>query len=220
MFFESALLLSVPGIRHGFGTISEEVPSPFSRIWNDAAPEWKQVHGTEIIRVTGPREHCGDADGLFCATPGVPIGIRTADCVPILLANKKGTAVAAIHAGWRGTKKRIVEVMRKHFSDLNENPRDWVAAIGPSIGPCCYEVSPELAKEFSTEFGTKYLDGSDKRYLDLQAINEELLYGIGLEQVEVLRYCCHCFGDGAPVLHSYRREGAGQRQYSLIGIGM
>ena len=144
----------------------------------------------------------------------------TADCIPVLMANKRGTCIAAIHAGWRGTRAHTLIHLWNELRIRKEHPRDWVAAIGPAIGPCCYEVSEELAEDFYDEF--KYLDPSGRlavptsRRLDLQSINAAELRKIGLAEVEILPYCTRC--SVAPLFHSYRREGGGTRQWSIIRI--
>ncbi len=93
------------------------------------------------------------ADGLMTDEPGLLMGIRTADCIPILVADRKRRAVAAFHAGWRGTVQRIVESgigrMRLQFGS---RPEDLIAAIGPGIGPCCYAVGEELLSSFESQF--------------------------------------------------------------------
>jgi YfiH family protein len=87
------------------------------------------------------------------AEPGLLLGIQTADCIPVLVADRKRRAVAAFHAGWRGTAKRIVEAgigrMRLEFGS---RPEDLIAAIGPGVGPCCYAVGEELLTEFESQF--------------------------------------------------------------------
>ena len=92
-------------------------------------------------------------DGLMTAEPGLLLGIQTADCIPVLVADRKRRAVAAFHAGWRGTVQRIVETgigrMRLQFGS---RPEDLVAAIGPGIGPCCYVVGEEVLSEFESQF--------------------------------------------------------------------
>jgi polyphenol oxidase len=93
------------------------------------------------------------ADGLMTDEPGLLLGVRTADCIPILVADRKRRAVAAFHAGWRGTVQRIVESgigrMRLQFGS---RPEDLVAAIGPGIGPCCYAVGEEVLSSFESQF--------------------------------------------------------------------
>jgi hypothetical protein len=93
------------------------------------------------------------ADGLMTDEPGLLLAIQTADCIPVLVADRKRRAVAAFHAGWRGTVKRIVESgvgrMRLEFGS---RPEDLIAAIGPGIGPCCYAVGEDALSEFESQF--------------------------------------------------------------------
>ncbi len=92
-------------------------------------------------------------DGLMTKTPGVLLGIQTADCIPVLICDTKKKAVAAFHAGWRGTVKRIVENgVGKMRVRLRSRPEDLIAAIGPAIGGCCYAVGEEVRSEFGSQF--------------------------------------------------------------------
>ena len=116
----------------------------------------RQIHSSLIRRVTA--KDAGEqarwkADGMMTAEPGVLLAIQTADCIPVLIADRKKCAVAAFHAGWRGTLKRIVEngVGRMRL-EFDSNPRDLVAAIGPGIGQCCYAVGEEVRSEFLSQF--------------------------------------------------------------------
>lgn len=116
----------------------------------------KQIHSSVLVlagagcglAAKGPK-----ADGLMTDEPGVLLGIQTADCIPVLVADRKRRAVAAFHAGWRGTVKRIVETgigrMRLEFGS---QPEDLTAAIGPGIGACCYSVGDEVMSEFESQF--------------------------------------------------------------------
>jgi hypothetical protein len=116
----------------------------------------RQIHSNLLI-------HCGaeDArrkrprkgDGLMTDEPGLLLGIQTADCIPVLVADRKRRAVAAFHAGWRGTVKRIVEsgVGRMRLA-FGSRPEDLIAAIGPGIGPCCYSVGEEVLSSFESQF--------------------------------------------------------------------
>jgi hypothetical protein len=116
----------------------------------------KQIH-SNLTRVVGvvdaDRELPWKADGMMTDEPGVLLGIQTADCIPVLLADRKRRAVAAFHAGWRGTVARIVESgvgrMRLEFGS---RPEDLIAAIGPGIGACCYAVGEEMLAEFESQF--------------------------------------------------------------------
>ena len=116
----------------------------------------RQIHSSLVRRVTA--KDAGEqarwkADGMMTAEPGVLLAIQTADCIPVLIADPKKRAVAAFHAGWRGTLKRIVEngVGRMRL-EFGSNPRNLVAAIGPGIGQCCYAVGEEVRSEFLSQF--------------------------------------------------------------------
>jgi polyphenol oxidase len=126
-------------------------------------------------------------------------------------------AVAAVHAGWRGVRARILSTLWARLNEKGETPSNWVAAIGPAIGPCCYQVSEELASDFKLEF-SRYGDAlvqPSHRMLDLPAIQEAELKSLGLSSVDLIRACTRC--TPGPRYFSYRREGAGTRQWSIIG---
>jgi hypothetical protein len=108
----------------------------------------RQVHGARVVAGSTPTSPpIEEADGVVTATAGVAACVAVADCVPILLARADGTAVAALHAGWRGTLARIAaEGVRSLGGGGGDAP---LAVIGPSIGPCCYQVSEELAVQFA-----------------------------------------------------------------------
>ncbi len=116
----------------------------------------RQIH-SNIVVLAAPadplRERLLKADGLMTDTPGLLLGVQTADCIPVLVADRKRRAVAAFHAGWRGTVKRIVETgigrMRLEFGSQPEN---LTAAIGPGIGVCCYAVGEEVFSSFQSQF--------------------------------------------------------------------
>jgi hypothetical protein len=115
-----------------------------------------QIHSNLVLLASSAdasREKPRSADGLMTGEPGLLLGIRTADCIPILVADRKRRAVAAFHAGWRGTVQRIVESgigrMRLQFGS---RPEDLIAAIGPGIGPCCYSVGEEVLSSFESQF--------------------------------------------------------------------
>jgi hypothetical protein len=99
------------------------------------------------------RDRPWKVDGQITSEPGLLMGIQTADCIPVLVADRKRRAVGAFHAGWRGTVKRIVELgvgrMRLEFGS---RPEDLIAAIGPGIGSCCYAVGEEVLSEFESQF--------------------------------------------------------------------
>lgn len=114
----------------------------------------KQIHSSVIRRVArGDLARSLRGDGLMTDEPGILLAIQTADCVPVLLADTKKKAVAAFHAGWRGTLKRIVENgVGRMRAEFRSRPEDLIAAIGPGIALCCYAVGEEVRSEFSSQF--------------------------------------------------------------------
>jgi polyphenol oxidase len=116
----------------------------------------RQFHSNLVVvadKADPQRERPRKADGIISALPGVLVAIQTADCIPVLVADRRQRVVAAFHAGWRGTVKRIVELgigrMRLQFGC---KPDDLIAAIGPGAGQCCYAVGEELLSEFESQF--------------------------------------------------------------------
>jgi hypothetical protein len=116
----------------------------------------KQIHSNLVLlaeAADASREQPHKADGLITDRPGLLLGIQTADCIPVLVADRKRRVVAAFHAGWRGTVQRIVEAgvgrMRLQFGC---QPEDLVAAVGPGIGPCCFSVGEDVLSSFESQF--------------------------------------------------------------------
>jgi len=168
----------------------------------------KQIHSSECVAAEGRSGILGEGDALLEDRPGSVVAVKTADCVPILLVDDAHHAVAAVHAGWRGTAAGIagkaVAAMRERFGS-----RDLYAAIGPSIGKCCYEVGPEVSAQFGLEGRT---------FLDLPEFNRRQLLdsGVTAERIFASNLCTQCKADE---FHSFRRdrEAAG-RLYSFAGI--
>ena len=156
----------------------------------------RQMHSTLVHRAgAGARGKPGD--GLWTDESDLPILAMTADCLPIVLAREKGIApaVAVVHAGWRGLLGGIVaEAVRTIGGSV-------AAAIGPAIGPCCYEVGPEVAEPFAALFGPDVLRG---RNVDLWAAAELALRAEGVEQIERLDLCTSC---NPELFFSHRRTG-------------
>jgi YfiH family protein len=116
----------------------------------------KQIHSSSVLSIgennATDAEPC-QGDGLITSQPGILLAIQTADCIPVLIADVKKKAVAAFHAGWRGTVKRIVESgIGKMRVAFRSRPEDLVAAIGPGIAACCYAVGEEVLTEFTSQF--------------------------------------------------------------------
>jgi polyphenol oxidase len=128
----------------------------------------RQVHSDIIRFVDSPAESTLAGDGLITATPGLLLGIQTADCLPIILVDPKHRSIGVFHAGWRGTLKRIVEKgvgeMRRYFDSW---PRDLKAAIGPGIHGCCYEVGEEVRAKFESQFAY-----AAKLFREIEEFNE------------------------------------------------
>lgn len=116
----------------------------------------KQIHSAVVLLVgkaDAGEQALHKGDGMMTGEPGILLGIQTADCIPVLIADRKKRAVAAFHAGWRGTLKRIVEngIGRMHI-EFGSRPEDLVAAIGPGIRACCYAIGEEVRMEFESQF--------------------------------------------------------------------
>lgn len=189
----------------------------------------RQVHGDVVHLVEAPLATpegkavlCGD--GLMTSRAGLLLGVQTADCVPVLLADTRLRAVAAFHAGWRGTLAGIVEkgvaAMQQEFGSRVE---DLTAAVGPAIALCCFEVGDEVRSGFRERFAyaETLISG---RHLDLHEANRRQLVGAGMsaERVTVLAECTVCarVDGGRRKYFSYRAEkGVTGRMLSVIGAG-
>ncbi|WP_433973869.1 peptidoglycan editing factor PgeF [Tunturiibacter lichenicola] len=172
-----------------------------------------------------------EGDGLITDVAGVLIGVGTADCVPVLVVDGKKKVVAAFHAGWRGTAAGIVEVgIARMVNEYGSRVEDLEAAVGPSIGACCYAVGNEVHKAFGARFGyAEELfrvgdeEDSAKWYLDLWEANLRQLLHAGLkeEQITVIGECTACAQDesGAMKYFSHRGEmGVAGRMLSVVGV--
>ena len=146
-----------------------------------------------------------NTDAVGTGIPLVFTTVFTADCVPVFLADLKNRRIMLIHSGWRGTLSRTTQNAVKRLVLLGASPAEIVSWIGPSIGICCYEVSPELAADFSVEF-PDCPDCIEGRYLDLKGLNKFQITSCGVpeENIEVSEYCTSCRKD---MFYSYRAEG-------------
>ncbi len=180
----------------------------------------RQVHGARVVRADAPGAPAEEADAVVSLRPGVAACVSVADCVPVLLADPATGAVAAVHAGWRGTLARAAaEGVRALSREAGAPPERLLAAVGPSIGPCCYQVSPELVERFRAELGPGLAgatgaDGAPR--LDLWAANRRVLEDAGVlpERIEVLGRCTACERD---LFFSHRRDaGRTGRQVAFI----
>jgi len=194
----------------------------------------RQIHSDLIYRVDQLPAQPLAADGLVTDTPGLVLAAQTADCLPVILVDRKRRAAGVFHAGWRGTAKRIIEKgvgeMRKHFGS---DPRHLVAAIGPGVRGCCYEVGEEVRTRFEAQFGYasslfREVKESDpvrekypmlfltarapghselpvKLFLDLVEANRRQLLdaGVSARNIDVAGPCTACHTD---LLFSFRAE--------------
>ncbi len=191
---------------HGFGT---RWSHSFGSCRNLAS--LRQIHSVDVVDAGGRMGCLGEGDGLIENTPGVIVGIKTADCIPILMVDPVHRAVAAVHAGWRGTVQKIggnaILQMQKRFST---RAQDLHVAIGPGIGKCCYEVGSEVLEQFR-----EYSPGPS--YLDLADINRRQIAdcGVPAAQIYMADICTMC----DPDFHSFRRDKqqAG-RMLSVVGV--
>ncbi|ACX52143.1 protein of unknown function DUF152 [Ammonifex degensii KC4] len=175
----------------------------FSR---EEAARGEQVHGTKVAVVNFPGEVFPATDGLLTAVPGIPLVALFADCVPIFLLDKARRVAGIVHAGWRGTARKIVlealALMQRSFSS---NLNDCLVVLGPAIGPCCYLVGEEVAEQFASWKGKVLVREGDKWRLDLREANRQLVLEAGVPQanVEVLPFCTSCHPE---LFFSHRRD--------------
>lgn len=185
----------------------------------------RQVHGRRVVTAEEAAEGPLEADGIAARcgrrTPGFP-AVRTADCVPILLADRSGRAVAAAHAGWRGTAAGIAGEAVRAMARLGVEPSRLLAALGPAIGGCCYEVDEAVARAVEAPSGgaaeslSRRVAGR-RPSLDLRQANRRQLERAGLppDSIHVAPWCTRCDRE---LFFSYRREGAAAGRM-LSGIG-
>lgn len=190
----------------------------------------KQTHSTERCTIESKQEAYApqpECDALITRLKGVLLGIQTADCLPILIADTRSGVFAAIHAGWRGTAGRITE---RTISDLmlvhGVNPRDCLAALGPAACVDCYEVGDDVIERYKKEFGYWHnllvnFKENGKAHLDVREANIQQLRFCGFsdDRIHVAEYCTMHQNE---LFFSYRKEGKGQpsgvgRSLSVIG---
>lgn len=181
-----------------------------------------QTHSDNVIIVN--KEDCGkgiinhqeavsDVDAFITAEKNVCIIILVADCVPVILFDKKKKIIAVIHAGWQGTVKKIVKkTIKKMTNEIGCYPKNIIAGIGPSIGPCHFEVKNDVFEEFKKVFGGKnkaLIQRESTMFIDLWELNkQQLLQGEILnENIEIMERCTVCQSDE---FFSARKGGKGR----------
>jgi YfiH family protein len=211
----------------------------------------RQIHSDSTVRVDSSdlaAKEAPQGDALFTRDPGILLAVQTADCIPILLADTKKRAIAAIHAGWRGTLRRIAaKTLGRMQMEFGTRPEDVIAALGPGIGRCCYEVGSEVARDFDAQFpnAREWVDGpfdalasgeNDPNWLpwltmkppghqppplrvhlDLIAANRAILADAGIPGRQIYSSDL-CTACRTDLLFSYRRERTTGRMIAAIGI--
>jgi YfiH family protein len=173
----------------------------------------RQVHGRVVV-VVRPGEAIGappDADAIVSTDPTRAIAVRVADCVPVLIADRGCRVVAAIHAGWRGTAAGVCGAAIDTIAALGAAPADLVAAVGPSIGPCCYQVDRPVKAAFDASqpgAGSWFeADGPGRWRLDLWTATIDQLAAAGVPRASISTARL-CTADNLSVCYSFRKERA------------
>lgn len=222
-FLTSPLLHRVSGLTHGFGKrlpgTRAQAREAASRAFLEQGETYflKQVHGCTVAGP--PWSEPPDADASVSSEAGTLLAVETADCLPILIADGEAGRVAAAHAGWRGTASGVTRAAVRALLEKGSKPRNLVAALGPCIGPCCYEVGMDVEEAFGAAGSAYFAPGRDGgKYLDVAAANRAQLLEAGCRasNIEHLDFCTRCRPD---LFFSYRRDGAyAGRMISVIGF--
>jgi len=191
---------------HGFGT---RLSKNFGKCPNVATLH--QIHSDFVIAAEGRSGSLGEGDALIENTPGVLVAVKTADCIPVLIVDPRNHAVAAVHAGWRGTVKNIAgRAIAELHSKFSSRAEDLHVAIGPGIGKCCYEVGPDVGQQFG-EYDAHGV------HLDLADMNRRQMTEIGVPSAQIYnaQLCTRCHSE----FHSYRRDKQNSgRMLSVVGV--
>jgi polyphenol oxidase len=207
-----------------------------------------QIHSDIVHEISSQSLPNSPGDAMFTRRPGLLLAVQTADCIPILLADSRTHTVAAVHSGWRGTLQRIAEkTLGRMRMEFGTRTHDVIAAFGPGIGSCCYEVGPEVAREFAAQFplARNWFQGpfdaaaagendpnwlpwltmappgqtpeSPRLHLDLIAANRALLLEAGVPGRNIFSSGL-CTACRTDLFFSYRKERTTGRLMAAIGI--
>lgn len=235
MSFQAGVLQQIPGIRHDFSIVGEARPANLFFC--------SQVHSGEVVEASTTLPS-GIIRGDAVLTRSTrPIAVVTADCLPLLISSDDGAWVAAVHGGWKGLHGGIIDQVLQHFASKGIAAQRLRVAIGPSIKPCCYEVSADFVDSLNADQNPSWPaeqapwsrqqpaprvapqipppppTQADSLWFDLGRYAVHLLHaaGVGDEQIEISDLCTYC---STPALASYRRRShrgeAKAFQYSWI----
>lgn len=216
---------ALAGVPHGFLTAAGPPGEPDAGLIVPGGKLvlLKQVHSPIALPVDAPFEagQRPEADALVTATPGLVLGVVTADCAPVLLADRRANVVGAAHAGWRGAHGGVLEAVVEAMEALGAHREDIAAAIGPAIALESYEVDDAFRAHFTASDGRFFAPGREGHWLfDLEGYAEARLDAMGVGVVECLGLDTYALEDR---FYSYRRathrgEPTYGRQFSLIGL--
>ena len=181
----------------------------------------RHVHGTDVWLVGEPLAEGAEFDGLVCDRAGAVLGAFAADCIPLLFAEPAARVCGAAHAGWRGTVAGVARNVIARMQERGARPDRICVALGPSIGPCCFEVGPEVVSAFRAAFGDvpdMVVAGPRKDHIDLRIATRAVLEraGVRSELIDDRPPCTRCEPER---FFSYRRDGqAGGVHMGFIGL--
>ena len=222
-FLTSPVLAKIPGLVHGFGqrvagtrAMAREAAQETFRVSGQVF-FLRQVHGGAVV--PAPWAEPPDADGSLTGRAGELLAIETADCLPVLILDASNLRVAAAHAGWRGTVAQVARHAVEALVALGSDPKQLRVALGPSIGPCCYEVGADVEEAFGPA-GSRFLERrpSGRSHLDVAEANRTQLEQAGVlpSHIDKVNLCTRCRED---LFFSYRRDGAyAGRMISVVGF--
>lgn len=200
-------LLDAAGVAYGFGTRDCVAPGNLVRA--------RQVHGRAVVRTTATTKALADdADALVCDVPGLPIGVVTADCLPVLIAAPSG-AVAAAHAGWRGLASGVLTAAIDALRAIAPDADRAVAVIGPHVSASCYEVDEPVVQGCVARFGEAATFAAlqptraDHWQIDLARLARLDLQRAGLDAGRIAVLEDACTACDAQRFYSFRRDGPG-----------
>lgn len=213
---KAANLSAYPACRHYFLNRSESGERKYQKIFENAL-RIKQKHSGTVFFIDRSDVNL-EGDGLITKDRKY-LAILTADCLPLFFYHPKKRIIAAIHAGWRGLSKGIIENTLEKFSRLRALPEDLIVAFGPHIRVCCYQVGPDLIDIIKTKYSRVariFKNSAKDAFFDMSTLICQILItnGVNKENIEDTQICTSC----SIGFHSYRRDKTTGRNLNLIGL--